>query len=375
MISILNEISKLRNGIPIAIDYTNTNRYRLVINESDESKTAYYFNTPIYNNKTHKNVDMKFHVQDGTIYSIGSNTNTVISDKIRMDNAEGFSIISLESHAQLISDYEIKCGNERLYPTTNGIAIKSSCQGDRIYNFVIEVSNPSLTVRANDKCFALMSDKFRPFFSVSCIGTTDIDGYIIAPAIISYQQITNRKYAISVSPCSSVGQAVFIEANFYEPKLFQDTTVESNNPTINNAFGGIGFIGTTPEFGEQWLYAKSDFSKMSELNGRIILNATLHIPKLSNDSVALSVSQVATRFCSFGSNWNNKKPETVMIAESQYTDNYIDLDLTALFSNNHGRLINSDGFIIKSKDKWKGFSVIATSDNYFTPQILEIKYI
>ena len=165
-----------------------------------------------------------------------------------MDCAEGFSIISLADQARLNSDREIACGNEYIYPTTNGIAIKSPCQNGKIYTFSVEVSNPFLTVRANDKCFSLMSDKFRPFFSVSCIGTIDDNGNVTAPAKLRYEQNSERKYTVSISPCSAAGQAVLIEANLYEPKLFQDTTVESNNPTINNAFGGVGFIGTTPEF-------------------------------------------------------------------------------------------------------------------------------
>ena len=54
MQSVLEEIKKLRNDSPITIDYNNSNRYRLVVEENDESKTAYYFSTPIYNQKTRK---------------------------------------------------------------------------------------------------------------------------------------------------------------------------------------------------------------------------------------------------------------------------------------------------------------------------------
>ena len=374
MISILNEILKLRNNEPIDIDYSNTNRYRVVANEPDGSKTGYYFNTPIYNIKTRKSLDMKFHTHGSTIYSVGSNTQSSITNNIRMDGTDGFAIISIEGQAQLVSDREISCGKELISPTTNGVAIKSSYQNGKAYTFSIEVSNPYLETRANDKCFALMSEMFRPFLSISCIGTINDAGRVIAPALIRYQKISDRKYTVSVSPCSVVGQAVLIEANLYDPKLFQDTTVESKNPTVNNAFGGIGFIGTTNEFGEQWLYSKMDYSKIDELNGAIILKAMLHIPKLNSDAVALKASQVSARFCSFGSNWDNKKAETTVFADSHISEDYFDLDLTSLISDKHGRLRYTDGFILKSKSKDIGFSVIATGDNYFTPQILEIKY-
>ena len=42
----------------------------------------------------------------------------------------------------------------------------------------------------------------------------------------------------------------------YERKLFLDTTVESKNIDVNNAFGSIAFIGNTDIFGEQWLYSR-----------------------------------------------------------------------------------------------------------------------
>lgn len=93
---------------------------------------------------------------------------------------------------------------------------------------------------AEDKFFALMSEKFRPFVVVSCIGTVSEGSNIIAPAKISFLKITDRKYEITVSPCSTLGESVFFEINLHEAKLFQDTTVESNNPKTNNAFGSVG---------------------------------------------------------------------------------------------------------------------------------------
>ena len=45
MNSILNEISKLRKGTPLVIDYKNSNRYRVVAVEPDGSKTAYAVST------------------------------------------------------------------------------------------------------------------------------------------------------------------------------------------------------------------------------------------------------------------------------------------------------------------------------------------
>lgn len=374
MNSILGEISTLRKGAPLVIDYKNSNRYRLVAIEPNGTKTAYYFTSPIYNSRTRKAVDMKFHSKDGVAYASGSNANITVGSNIRMENSEGSCVISLPEHISHISETEIVCANKHLYPTTNGIAIRSLCSEGNGCTFSIEISKPFLEVRANDKCFALMGERFRPFVAFSCIGTADTNGNIISPAKISYQKITDRKYTLSVVPCTSLGKSVLIEANLYEPKLFQDTTVESKNAKVNNAFGSIGFIGTTKEFGEQWLYSRPDFTKMSELNDKKILRAVLHLPRLNTGTVELTASKVAERFCSFGSTWDNKIAEAFAFNESQITDRYIDLNLMPVLTDKQGRLQRGEGFILKEKKKNSGFSVIATGDNYFFPQILEVNY-
>lgn len=374
MNSITDEIKKLRKGNGIVIDYTNSNRYRIVAIEPDGSKTAYYFSTPIYNQKSRKAIDMKFHTNENTLYTIGSNTNITIANDIRMDNYEGSCVISLSGPVQCISNHELLCGNQRIYPTTNGIAIESSCQDGSGYTLSLEISKPFLDIRANDKYFALMSERFRPFVTVSCIGTLDANKNIISPAKLTFQKITDRKYTVNITPCSPLGRYVLLEINLYEPKLFQDTTVESNNPTINNAFGSIGFLGTTSEFGEQWLYTRPDFSKMTEINGKKIANAVLHLPKLSNTPIELSCTKVSSRFCSFGSTWNNKIAETGNANVSQIDNDYIDINLTHMITDRIGNVLKEEGFILKSKKKDCGFLIIPTGDSYLNPQILEINY-
>lgn len=374
MNSILEEISTLRKGNLPVIDYKNSNRYRLVAIEPDGTKTAYCFTTPIYNSRTRKAVDIKFHTKGNVAYATGSSAEITVGSHIRMENADGFCTVSLDERISRIEDAEIACDNKRIYPTTNGVAIRSRCKEGSAYTFSVEISKPLLDVRANDKYFALMSERFVPFVSFSCIGTADANGNIISPAKLSYQKITDREYTVSATPCSSLGKYVLIEANLYEHKLFQDTTVESQGATTNNAFGSVGFIGSTKEFGEQWLYSKLNYTKMSELNDKKILRAVLHLPRLNTGAIALTASKVAARFCSFGSTWNNKIAEGSVLNDSQTTDRYIDLDLTPMLADRQGHLLTGEGFILKAKKKNSGFSVIATADNYLFPQILEINY-
>lgn len=223
MQSVLNEISKLRSGAPLIIDYHNSNRYRIVAQEKNGTKTAYCFSTPIYNSSTRKLIDMKFRADANTIYATGSNANITLSNHLMMENAEGGISIALPQKPTLLSSQQVRCGACALYPTTNGIA--ATC--DTESSIILQASRPFLNIRSNDRCFALMQEGYKPFAVISCIGSLDMSGSVIAPAKLEYQKLSDKKYRISVSASSSMASRIFFEVNLYENKLFQDTTVES----------------------------------------------------------------------------------------------------------------------------------------------------
>lgn len=375
MQSVLGEISKLRRGSPIIIDYHNSNRYRLVVQESNGTKTAYYFSTPIYSRRTRKMIDVKFQSNGDAIFSTGSNTNITVSKNVLIENAEGSCSIELSQNCNLISSQKVRCGSMVLTPTTNGVAFKCALKTKKKATFTIEVGQPFLNVSANDKCFALMKERFRPFVVFSCIGTVDTSGNVIAPAKIEYQKLTDRHYRIAIFSTSPLAQSVLFEANLYENKLFQDTTVESMNPSTNNAFGSVGFIGNSSAYGEQWLYSRLDYSRIPEIMDKRIQKAVLHMPKLNQSKIEFSAYKVSARFCSFGSNWDNKIPGETPVSDSSSQNGYQSLDFTSLLIDGRTKTITkSEGLILKPKIKGSGFSVIATGDSYLAPQIMEINF-
>lgn len=375
MQSVLGEITKLRNGAPMIIDYQNSNRYRLVVKEDDGTKTAYYFSVPIYNSKNRKLIDMRFSKNENAIYAVGSNATTTIMKDIRMENADGLCRIQLQQTPTLVSDKELSCGNIRFELTSNGMAVKCPVTGVGKFNFTIEVGEPFLNVRANNRCFALMKERFRPLVVFSCIGSMDDSGSVIAPAKMEYQKITDRKYHLTVTSTSPLARYILFEGNLYENKIFQDTTVESKNPTINNAFGSVGFIGDTVIYGEQWLYSRPNFSLMPEIREKRIEKAILHLPKLNKGSVKIRAFNVKSRFCSFGSNWDNKIQEGISISDSSVNGRYQSIELTPLLIDPRTkRITQTEGFILKPEMKGNGFSVIGTGDSYLAPQILQINY-
>ena len=375
MQSVLTEIAKLRNGDPLRIDYRNSNRYRLLAQESDGSKTAYYFSTPIYNQKTGKMIDFAFRAKDNCVYATGSNTEIMVSDALYIANADGTCVIDLGQKAVFVSPREVRCGTVVLSPTANGVALKGEIKGNQEMTFVVNTERPFFSVRANGKYVAFMKERFKPFAVFSCIGSMDATGNVIAPAKIECKKLASRRYRIRVSSTSPLAKYVFLEANLYENKLFQDTTVESIHPSKNNVFGSMGFLGNSAAYGEQWLYSRPDFSKMPEMMYKRIRKAVLHMPKFNRGNIEFSAYKVAARFCSFGSNWNNKIAGSVPISDSTSQSGYQSVDLTSLLVNSRTqKFMRSEGFILKPQIKGQGFSAVTTADSYFAPQILEINY-
>ena len=99
------------------------------------------------------------------------------------------------------------------------------------------------------------------------------------------------------------------------------------------------------------------------------------MPKLNQSKVEFSAYKVSARFCSFGSNWNNKIPGEIPVSDSSSQNGYQSVDFTSLLVDSRTKTITkSEGLIIKPKIKGAGFSVIATGDSYLAPQIMEINF-
>lgn len=89
----------------------------------------------------------------------------------------------------------------------------------------------------------------------------------------------------------------------------------------------------------------------------------------------LSAHGISARFCSFGSTWENRIPQSAHESDSQESVSYIDLNITHLLKEqNTGFIKRSEGLILRTKVKDSGFFAIATGDSYYAPQILEINF-
>lgn len=373
---IIEQINLLRKHRPYEIDLSNSNKYRVVANESDGSQTAYYFSSPIYNMKDKRLFDGKFTCKNGEYIHTGSNAEISIARNIVMKNYLGECKIPLEREVNKLSDMAIINGEIEIRPTVNGILLSFPLTHGNTKTLTLNVDCNIFNLRTNNKSFSVMVEKFRPLATVSCVGVLGNNNEIIAPLEITLASEKNKNYTLLFSHNCLAGKKALLEINMHDQKLFQDTTVESGHANENNAFGGTAFLGQTDTFGTQWLYSRPDFSVIPEIMSNRINSIYFHIPKLNRNEVPLIALSAVVRFCSFGSTWENKVPALEDLTNSVISEYYHTFDVTDFLRDEYSKHLKiTAGMIIKPSTKDNSFSVISTADSSCIPQILEINYI
>lgn len=374
MNSVYSEIEKIRQNSFFRILESSINRHCVHCQEPDGTKTAYCFSVPIRNNQNNNIIDLKYHHYNQYSIFYGTNCKIIVSDKIRIINEHGQCDIILPYNLYKKTDNAIffkkDIGQIEIRPTLNGILLLFDNNISSDYKKIKMCFNKIFdSTRTNNKYFSIMREKFIPFVTVSCIGLMNRSSKISTPCEVISQKLNNTEHILSFNSVTSQNR-IAIEINVQEPKLFQDTTVESMHPTINNAFGGISYLGTSKMFGEQWLYSRLDISTISHLQEKKIIKSILHIPQLGYNNSPITVSKISDRFCSFGSNWENKISIRDTIALSSNSLGYYHLDITKLLGNLKNK---SENFVIRGTNQIKP-AIIPTGDSFYTPQILEVKY-
>lgn len=374
--TLTEEIRALRRDGSLPIDRGNSNPYCLLLREADGSRSAYYFSTPIYNRSSRRLLELRFRNTGSSFEAEGSSAMiTVSGEGVLLKNDKGSLRASWGGAQYSLQGRSLVSADAEIYPTLNGVAVKVNNRGNGAFTMSLQTDRPFLQTRENTKSFSLMEEGFQPFMSLSTLGTLQPSGRVCAPATVSCRKKDDRSYEIRITPCSAQYGTLLFEINLYEAKLFQDTTVESKNMYENNAFGSMAFIGESETFGEQWLYTRLDTAKLPEMFGRTVRRALLYIPGYNDSAAACVASSAARRFCSFGSNWDNKIPLAAPAARSETVRGYQRLNITGLVAEkNTGKFTTSEGLVLRSGVKGSGFTALATGDNYFTPQILEINF-
>lgn len=375
MNSVFEEIEKLRDGRCVNIIEPMTNRYTVLCQETDRTKTAYCFSVPVRSIKTNDIVNLRFHHSKYGSVFYGSEAKIIVNDKVEMINRYGRCNLAFQGKISKKTENAVYINHNNycleIRPTLNGLLLIMDCDDMQFQPMITLCSDCAFqSTRTNDKYFSIMRKEFIPFVTVSCIGVLNARGNVIAPCEVHSKKIDDWAYTFTFSSINKAKSRVAIEINIQETKLFQDTTVESEHPELNNAFGGTAFLGVSKDFGEQWLYSRLVITNIPQLQGKRILKTILHIPQIGHSVTPLTVNRISTRFCSFGSTWQNKIAITDPVAESSASNGYHHLDVTRLLGNLNKKF---DNFVIRAKSIGNPV-VIPTGDSFYAPQILEVQF-
>lgn len=382
--SVLNQIRKIRNETLLDIDTSNSNEFRVLIKEHD-GLSAYYFSCPIYRLRDKKLIDLKFYLHEKGHLLFGYNCQIKIDNQIEFTGDKGNFCLTLNNNynfnltdnqdRQMVTSADIK-----VYPTFNGIIIEQQCnQNTNNLSFDLKFNNNRSNIRTNGNYFAVMQEELVPLMTICAMFAKNCETEEISPVNLQYFTKDNQNFQISVDVSKVRTRfkkfSVFIDVNMYSPKMIFDTTVESANPDKNNAFGSVAFLGNSEDFGEQWLYSRMDTSQLLDLTHLKVEKANLYIPKFSKNDFILEAFKMSTPWCSFGSTWNNKIDFSELLLKAKILKDYKVIEVLSILEEilKAGE-IRSSGMVIKLNAKANEFEVLSTGDNYYMPQILEIKF-
>lgn len=365
-ISPLKEIEKLRGETGLKVFQKNKNKHAIIFCE-DHSLTAYYFSTPIYNSEDRSLVQLIFSLVEKDVFlHRGSHARVkVTSNGAVLSNEWGTIRLFFEKTNFLLKEHCLYSPDMQIFPTLNGIAVRAQTSGE----FCVKVQTEKVyELRNNTKYAAFMQERFTPFATLGLLPAITDRAFV--PAQMEIQKMDDRNYRIFIF--TTAAQEIFFELNLYEGKLFQDTTVESYQAHENNAFGPVMFLGNTEAFGQQWFYSRLDISRLTGLENETIRRVRMRIPVYGQAAARIAAYPLTQRFCSFGSAWNNRIQPGLKKIEGNFLNHYQSFELTDLMTTLNGGIKRTEGFVLKNSSP--GYAVMATGDNYYTPQILEVNY-
>ena len=368
----MNLTNKLLYKIFSESKYNIINRYAIISQPFNGNKKAYYFSTPILYKSNNKPVKGNFQKKENFYYYKGSNCEVKIyDDYIILSNSKEKVFLYFDRRKNMFLSNDgsyLKSEDIILFPSFNGIIIKQ--RGNKV-RLKMEISTHA-NVKSNSKYFSFMRSKFQPIVTFNAMFAENRYRDIFCNIILHPKKITETLYEVELSVTGENTFQLTYDINMYEPKLIQDTTVESKMPKENNAYGNISFLGKSNCCGTQIVYSRIDVSKMDLPTNLKLDNVKLHIPYYAVNGNDFRISVPIKRFCSFGSNWDNKISYSNAALSGTRNNGYITFDISKYVISKTGDWNPNEGFVIQSRGEH--FSIIGTGDNYYTPQIIEITF-
>lgn len=374
MVSVLKTIQAITQKRDIS-RFQKINRYGVTA-KFDKSKHSFFFSTPIYDTQRSVLIEGRFIPKGNGYFVQGSSAEIFVSDhEINLHTATGkMRIFWKEKQEFVLCDESrlLRSAEMSIYPTFNGVLVRQAIENSVTLFFESNLIQEG-EVKANSKFFAYMKGKYEPFLTLGAMYAENANGQRFYGLNVKVKQETSRQMRIEIKSRESNATRCAWEINAYEPKLIQDTTVESNRPTENNVFGNVTHLGRSSEYGTQYLYSRFDFTKLPAESKKNIRKVYWHIPYYAICGQAFEAAMTLKRFCSFGSRWDNKVAYEKTNIRCYRKNGFVTFDLSEYFLDTSGNLLERAGIVLRSSQS-DAFGIFATADNYFTPQIIELEY-
>lgn len=367
----LDEVLQLANDKPLSLSSKQSNRYGLQF-VCENGGENYYFSTPVYRQDTNKLICLQFQRQGASFTFWGSNCAVIVSKKQMrfIRKSEELIVLFKTPIAWNIDNGSLFSEQLSISPTYNGVML----EGDlNIMQFDIFTNIYYQEFRKSKNSVGLMENHFKPIFNFSALFAKD-DENRLSPLLMSYFEQNKHEGKVAFFATDESCKKGVIEMNFYEPKLMQDTSVSEKRPTENNAFGAVAWMGQSSFYGSQWFYFRPEFHKVPEMKNKVIQKITLYLPCWSTSDLLMEMHDLQTRFCSFGSNWENKIGIGKCKCAASQEKGYLSIDVTNLYSYS-GKLTESIGTVlIANPTSQISFQILSMADCCARPPILCIKY-
>lgn len=374
MISALERIKAfMKDGADKKIGMLN--RYAIGVKELPGRSFAFLFSTPVYY-QGGMPISGSFSKKKELYYFKGSSCLVEITPTgVTFQTEWGDACIRFETEQEFVLDEQrlyLQSKEMKIYPTFNGIAVHQyhTQKTELVFDTTIK---SELKPKSNGKYFAYRVEKHRPSFVINAMFAQNSAQTVFSGIKLVSKKKSTTQYQIVLESMDAAAEHLVWEANFYEPKLIHDTTVESKSPKANNVFGDVAFLGSTRDFGTQYLYLRFDYDKLSDIKTTDISRVTLHIPYYGIQGNSFQASAPFARFCSFESNWKNQMGSIDLPVDCKIGEGVVSFDLSKYMLTDRGSLIVTNGIMLRMTEK-KDYAILATADNYLTPQILEFEY-
>lgn len=153
-----------------------------------------------------------------------------------------------------------------------------------------------------------------------------------------------------------------------------DSTVYKKH-SVNNYLANYAVVGDHPVWGEGWHYLRFRIRWIFQCDVNNIVSAKYIIRPLNicSKDIKIEIFNTSYQWSSTTIEWNTKSPPRNLI--SALEDNYYDLtNFVKLCLNDETSSSESEGVVMKTNIKERGFKIFATSDNALYSPYLVVRF-